>query len=628
MFLQTRQNSKIITSVDELSEILGDNFVLFLGSAVSGKMEPCLPMVDDIRNGVLEGLVSNLSIDNYHDKLVEKYEKSLVSISGIHKNLGKETKFEEFLWFLEVLADRKKLDDLLYRLFVCSPEECGPNQAAVANLLNSHRCIACFTTNFDNTIELVYPAIRNSMYINNYPIELPKRGESPILVKLHGDAESKSCVALSPQLYKDARAQAHANLPRLLNGYKVLVLGYSGLGDIDIAPYLMKTNATFIWTDRDLEKLQRDVPWASYYAECDLSSNNEGDKIAEHRNLLINLALRLAGEDSHNAKFPQGDRHEWEKELLKWCKTSEVNLELLLEKFFQWRNALPILHMQYTKNSETDRTPKQLREYGWLCNQIRVYKSARAIFSSGLTFKNLDAEDQIDLRQGFGFSLWRLGQPARARSILLEALNISTSNLELKSDVYRVYLEVSRDILRFTPDQAKRKSLYQEWNLERALQVLEQTSPKSSPENALLSDLVKYDIMELIGSTVPFEKIKSLYDECVNSRYQAAASACAEVLIRMSFGKGLHCLRDSTKTLQNIGMWHYVYKNVIASLNAIISKRFPWLLRFSFQIHRIWRGIYTSYLEWRYKTRLHQWKSDISRSRFNLRFRVLWTMFP
>lgn len=625
MFLSTRQNSSIITSVDELSEILGDSFVLFLGSAVSGKMEPCLPMVHQIRNEVLKLLSSPSGNDNYHDKLVKKYAKSLVS--GIHKNLGEETKFEEFLWFLEYLADRKKLDDLLYRLFVCSSEECGPNQAAVATLLNSHRCIACFTTNFDNTIELKCPTIRPYIY-PKYPTELPKRGESPILVKLHGDAKSKSCVAFSPQLYQDARARAHANLPRLLNGYKVLVLGYSGLGDIDIAPYLMKTKATFVWTGRDLEKLQRDVPWASYYAKCDLSSNNEVDKIAEHRNLLIDLALMLTEEDSHTGKFTPGVRHPWEKGLLEWCKTSEVNLELLLEKFFQWRNALPILHMQYTKNNEPNRTPKQLREYGSLCNQIRVYNSARAIFSYGLTFKNLDAEDQIDLRQGFGFSLWRLGQLDRARSVLSEALNIySTSDLKLKSDVCRLYLEVSRDILRFTPDQAMRKSLYQEWNLERTLKILEPL-PKSSPQNALLSELVKYDIMELIGSTVSFETIKLLYDECVNSRYQAAASACAEVLIRMSFWKGLACLRDSTKTLRNIGMWHYVYKNVIAGLNAIISKRFPWLLRFSYQIHRIWRGIYTSYLEWRFETRLHQWKSDVSRSRFNLRFRVLWTMFP
>ena len=172
-----------------------------------------------------------------------------------------------------------------------------------------------------------------------------------------------------------------------------------------------------------------------------------------------------------------------------------------------------------------------------------------------------------------------------------------------------------------------RKSLYQEWNLESWLKILGGL-PKSSPQNALLAELVECYIKELIGSTVYFETIKLLYDECVNSRYQAAASACVEVLIRMSFWKGLACLRDSTKTLRNIGMWHYVYKNVIACLNAIISKRFPWLLPFSFQIHRIWRPIITIYFEWIYKTMLHQWKSDVSRSRFNLRFRVLWTIFP
>jgi hypothetical protein len=64
MFPPTRQHSNIITSVDELSEILGDNFVLFLGSAVSGKMAPWLPMAYPFFIEVMKKLESNLSDDN------------------------------------------------------------------------------------------------------------------------------------------------------------------------------------------------------------------------------------------------------------------------------------------------------------------------------------------------------------------------------------------------------------------------------------------------------------------------------------------------------------------------------------------------------------------------------------
>jgi hypothetical protein len=67
---------------------------------------------------------------------------------------------------------------------------------------------------------------------------------------LHGDACRRSCIYTATALAMRSQAGTWGRLASLLNGKNVLVVGYSGRGDIDIAPYLRASEATFVWVVR------------------------------------------------------------------------------------------------------------------------------------------------------------------------------------------------------------------------------------------------------------------------------------------------------------------------------------------------------------------------------------------
>ena len=196
----------------------------------------------DIAKPFMNVVSTTFSAQTYGDRLYAKYCELLANPEGGYKALlEKEIKYEEFLWLVSRHSSREALDKLLWLLYFCRGAEYGPNHIAIAQLLKSRRCIACFTTNFDNAIERACTELDVSLespftMLGEYPSMLPEKGGKPILVKLHGSVLDRNCVADSAALLADRSSHIHGKICNLLKGRNVLLLGYSGLGDIDISP--------------------------------------------------------------------------------------------------------------------------------------------------------------------------------------------------------------------------------------------------------------------------------------------------------------------------------------------------------------------------------------------------------
>lgn len=152
------QGKDMIVSSSDLSACLGEEFVLLVGSAISGVAAPYLSM--NIAGQFMKTVSTAFSAQAYADRLYAKYCELLAEPDGSYNAFIKhEIKFEEFLWLLSRYSSRGALDELLWLLYFCRDREYGPNHVAIAQLLKTGRCLACFTTNFDNAIETACAAL-------------------------------------------------------------------------------------------------------------------------------------------------------------------------------------------------------------------------------------------------------------------------------------------------------------------------------------------------------------------------------------------------------------------------------------------------------------------------------------
>lgn len=97
-----RRTPSVIFDVNPLSHSLGQSFVLLVGSAVSGRNFPHVPMTLDIMKEILRRAARELEKGSYGDKLLAQYALSLSN--GPSLPLLKITKFEEFLYQIKTAA--------------------------------------------------------------------------------------------------------------------------------------------------------------------------------------------------------------------------------------------------------------------------------------------------------------------------------------------------------------------------------------------------------------------------------------------------------------------------------------------------------------------------------------------
>lgn len=583
-------------------------------------------MVDQVRQQLMRLLSNKLPNDNYLDQLYSKYSE-LLSAEKIENpklknpklNLMSDVldsiKFEEFLWLVTKNSSRYALDMLLDKLYTCEKDEYGPNHIAIANLISYEKCKACFTTNFDNTIE---NACKEEAGINLivydetgiYPNKLPRKGETPILIKMHGSSITKNCVAESPVLLAAQSQETHKPLIDLLYNQHILVLGYSGLGDVDISPILSKTDAVFFWASHEIPNPDKVPDWVNYIVLLDLSHPRSSS--SKYQNLLIEIA------GSASALKKTYKEHEKPESIIeKWLKIINLDAKKLIISVLEWKQSDALLHL-YHEELNGDLISR-CRNYGWTCIQHRAYKTASNIFDHALkNSTGLDIVDNFHLRLGKCFADWRMGKWEKSRFCLEKLADEATKQFSLKiniidqktvdllSDIYRNYLEISRDILQFLPKNKRSKSAH-EWKLNSAIYLLENL-PQSSPENKILTKLVEYNINWLLGNHISSEKIQKLFETSINLNYPSAAWAIYSLMLQMSILKSLNFYKILKKKINDARLTHYIGKLIESIILSILILITPPLGKlFIKEIIKLSYHLRTLFGEIKYRRQVKKW---------------------
>jgi len=605
------KNLRTISSLAELSARLGDRFVLLTGSAISGVVWPHLGMVGAVRDGIMSSLARTAAPRCYVDELYRAYALSLATPGSSYKNLLDSTKFETFLGMVSDSSSRDALNNLLDQLYTCKPGEPGPNHKAIAALLQSGKCQTCLTTNFDNCIELACQEAGVKYDLTDepgkYPDTLPGRGARPVIIKLHGSSVKGNCVADSSGLWTAQTKDTHGPLKRLLAGCCVLVLGYSGLGDIDISPQLTETEATFFWANHQHPGSEVLPDWADYFVLTNLQYPEKGSA----PNLLLDLAETKVRRGTLFRNHEAVDRI-----IARWTAGTHLDANRLVMSVFAWRRTQPVLHLQHEEYADSAIDPDRAK-YGAACAQTRVYRSGFAILKAALTNGGLSQTERYRAQQSMGFALWRMARWEEARG-LFEGLmdgaprDLSfddSANTSLLAAIYRTYLELCRDMLQIVPWR-QRNEVAKGWRLEEALQMLRKVDHQS-PENQILAQFVERNIAWLLGEAVSVEEITELYERCISFETYNSASAVLTLLFQMSRARGWRRMGPLNRKFREAGVKHYITKNRESWALSMLSPIFLPLGEFGHsalrRCFRVSYGFKVWLEERRYRKQLQRW---------------------
>jgi hypothetical protein len=235
--------------------------IIVAGSAVS-LLDKVVPGVGGFIDELLLGLAavcdgSNLSIgakwfsaltSAVVDKSGELIEIRPKLVERLRKNYKRLLKFEEVLRVAELCGI---LPDKLVTAAYSIPSF-NLNHAALAYLATTGR-YEILTTNFDNGIELAGNLDVDLIWPRDKTERRPFR---PAVVKMHGCARRGSIVATTSKLLTAQGAKRYRFIDKLCEGRTVLLFGYSGRGDVDIAPHLSAaaTKSRMLWFNHKFEK--------------------------------------------------------------------------------------------------------------------------------------------------------------------------------------------------------------------------------------------------------------------------------------------------------------------------------------------------------------------------------------
>jgi hypothetical protein len=276
-----------------------------------------------------------------------------------------KAKFERFLGQLEkTLGSEDPVKSFLRDLFLCEADQFTHNHSAIATLLDERKAVSCLTTNYDNAIEKAFPDVEDYKFVHPKYSDIASFETNPCLLKLHGDVVLGTYIATLNRLLSAEEAREHEYLRTLLKDRAVLVIGYSGYGDIDIAPhlhYLAENGDTkFVWaTYKDGDQPN----FANYYFVTDLS------KTDPDQNWLLHLAdyyghRRASGSNSPN----------WKKRVETWF--AGVNYELLsdmVRRLLQGEVGWPLLHLHHVTQwwSEHNAEPQDSSQLAFRHGEVK-----------------------------------------------------------------------------------------------------------------------------------------------------------------------------------------------------------------------------------------------------------------
>jgi len=528
-----------ITSVGQLATLLGDEFVILFGSAVSGANLPWVPMVPTFRRTLLELAAEVLQIGTYSRRLLAEYALSLTPQGRQnYEQILETTKFETFLLRLTRIVGKRRVDDLLVKLYSCRENQYGPNHLAIAYLLRKRICLAAFTTNFDNALELSYPDLR-VLDRGTKPLGIPTVDEPPWLHKLHGDANSLSCIATSMELSQAKLQNRYAYLRNLLDGRNVLVLGYGGNGDVDIAPQLWNLNANLFWCIRSEDETNQDHRYLNRIdVVCDLSQALTSEVSSSGPNLLLQLANQFGW-------MPQldGEEHPWRSHLKQWLQALSVDeISEFILSLHSWNTNWPSVHVSYVRCLE-NKSPEN--DYHLTASELQIsaYNSAEAGLRRVL--KELSSSDvqYSRVHQQLGFVLWRKGRFEAALRTYASAIEPSinvvpgqmTNLTEVTQQAARQYLETVDEMMSYSPHQADRRLIYETWQVAQVARYLSQVE-KLLIEDEYLARIALLRIDYWIGVQVKPEFVRELLDETMAMEEWESAALTVQLLLLLTKG--------------------------------------------------------------------------------------------
>jgi len=561
-----------ITDFKELDSFLGGEFILLCGSAISagtidnrGVFAPFLPMIGTASERFFFNLHDHLKNDDYLNKVLSKYALELAK--GKYKLIRRTRKFEDFLWHLEQVLGVDSVVKLLYSLYYCEPGQFLHNHTAIANLLNKGRVRLCLTTNFDNAIENAHPNITKLVHTQGFAVNsIP---DKPTLLKLHGDVIEGSYIATIPKLMAAEETKGFSYLERLIKDKTVLVAGYSGNGDIDIAPHLRKAKkdgARLVWLVKPGDP-PSDI--STDWFASDLFSL-DGDK---------NCLIMLGGPTNQKTINGKNIKPSWESRLKQWSNTvfSTVSIKQIIDTLdsvsgwasFQLYFINKWDSRKYGKDTDKD---IDLLDFGRKCLGIGTYYSA------------LNAMRKIDreniLKAGLynellfikGFSNWRLVRLMEASNTLRHFGFLDETEWlgKLEENAFRVYVQVLQEIISKYASSLDAFNFYYDHQVgDSCRKLLSLVGRSGDPTSKLLGSLVVLDIERVIGKINNIDEYRGLYQKAIDLQIWGVALAASRSILRVNFVEGLEKLRGIHRIAGGAWKWHSIKHNTLAVLDKL-----------------------------------------------------------
>lgn len=553
-----------ITDFGRLDAVLGNEFILFCGSAVSGanmisneKWEPFLPMVWEASEKFFLNLYRQVDSSHYLNNLTGNLAKELAT--GKYVQIRQRTKFEEFIRRIEVVLGNTPTEELLKSLFLCEANQCTHNHLAIANLIDAGRAQACFTTNFDNGVEIAFPSINKIVHVNNTSLtKVPNK----TLLKLHGDVTTGVFIATVPELIRAEQFKVFDYLINLLGGKTVLFLGYSGIGDIDIAPTIQKLanhNSKLVWF---VKKGEKPPPFATHWFESNLYSLNN--------NWLIKLASRYGKIAPSGGKGP-----DWESRLNHWFnKFIDLDSAVqLLTEFFEGKASWPILKLVKSQDwtsrvKNTGFNPNESNyKLGKAYSYVGAYYSSLKTFSKINTQVNFNEIQKANLALWKGFSYWRL---MKFEKSIDELTYFTLVNKNLPSQLairgLRTYLDVIND---YFLSNKKVLARYTDSDLNEIKTLSEALSGIKDfyyEEDIILSSLTIIETKLILSENVNTTEIEDVYSRAQALMLWTAATKAARIITRLDPNKGRSMLKAMYKENNSGFRWHSIKHDLLIQL--------------------------------------------------------------
>lgn len=562
--------SQTISQLSDLKHYLGEKFVLLIGSAVSGTMKPAVPMVNEVTRAVMEFSAARLKDGNWLDRNMAAYAIDLVN--GYHKPLLQSTKFEDFLWRLQCTFGKDEIDELLSRVYGYKDNQYNLNHLAIGFLLQNRYCLACLTTNFDNAIERCLPSLDVCTYLD--PLKnLPTENDPPIYYKLHGDAKFRNCIRTSPELAKGETAKSFLFIEELLRDQVVLVLGYSGIGDIDISPHLGRHEKILLWGNHSDEPgILRDN---KINFICDLSHSELGKEREGSYNLLLELAASYGWQ---KPPTPHGEIN-WESEIKKWVhQMSLKSLRNFIISFISWRTSWPHLQLSFHR-LQTDRSLNAKLDFAVATNQVSAYYSAKRILKSIPRQQPEISSLFLETIKMQGFCDWRLKNFEKAHQTFSIILQFTDDDwMQLKDDCKRHVNDIARHALEMLVEQvyrhsseAKRHLLLKEKRATEFIKILNMVKD----ECYFLSHIAILEIEYWSGTNVKSADIAAFADLCMIMGEWEAAAVSTQFLLALSVKEGQAILPRLYDGLRNRDLAKLIAKVSAKLRYEKIKRRIP-----------------------------------------------------